>query len=256
MIGSVKKELRPIHDHVACDVCERTILKGERTETFLSPDGRRHQVCDLCYARAEHHGWIRESTAGDLPARPARPEPRRSLFGLGRKRRPEPAEEPVERYAEADEPGAANGAEPAEYDTGEEPQPEPRRPRTRPKDPRHVRAIPGTPGARVERALELFNSSEHQRTVAGLARTLGPAWVAAIPDAVAPSTVDVVVAWELSWYRFRVDLGDDRDPVTRVENGEELEQIDENLREWNATVDADGRLVEGHALAGGGSGDR
>ena len=255
----MKKELHPIHDHVACDVCGRTILKGERTETFISPDGRRHEVCDLCYARAEHHGWIRESTAGDLPARPTRPEPRRSLFGkLGRKRRPEPAEERAERYADAEEL-AGNGSEPAEYGPGEEPQPEPapqpKRPRTRPKDPRHVRALPATPEARVERALEMFNSTEHQRTVAGLARTLGPAWVAAVPDAVAPSTVDVVVAWELSWYRFRVDLGDARDPVTLVENGEELDQIDENLREWNATVDAEGRLVEGHALAGGGSGE-
>lgn len=253
----MKKELHPIHDHVACDVCGRTILKGERTETFISPDGRRHQVCDLCFVRAEDHGWIRESTAGDLPARPTRPEPRRSLFGLGKKRRPEPAEEPLEPVAEEDY-AAANGGEPAEYDTGEEPEtpaPEPRRPRTRPKDPRHVRALPGTPEARLERALELFNSTEHQRTVAGLARTLGPAWVAAIPDAQAPSTVDVVVAWELSWYRFRVDLGDPRDPVTLVENGEELDQIDENLREWNATVDAEGRLVEGHALAGGGSAD-
>jgi hypothetical protein len=259
IIGSVKKELHPIHDHVACDVCGRTILKGERTETFVAPDGRRHEVCDLCYSRAEAHGWIRASTAGDLPARPARPEPRRSLFGFGRKRRPESAHEPAEREIEEGH-GSANGAEPPEYDTSEEqaaaqPAPDRQRPRTRPKDPRHVRALPGTPEARVERALELFNATEHQRTVAGLARTLGPAWVAAIPDAAAPSTVDVVVAWELSWYRFRVDLGDARDPVTLVENGEELDQIDENLREWNATVDAEGRLVEGHALAGGGSGD-
>jgi hypothetical protein len=250
----VKKELHPVHDHVACDVCGRTILKGERTETFISPDGRRHQVCDLCYARAEHHGWIRESTAGDLPARPERPEPRRSLFGFGKKRRPEPASEPAEREAEEDH-AADDGGEPDEHDSGEEPPPERRRPRTRPKDPRHVRALPGTPEARLERALELFNGTEHQRTVAGLARTLGPAWVAAVPDALAPSTVDVVVAWELSWYRFRVDLGDARDPVTLVESGEELDQIDENLREWNATVDAEGRLVEGHALAGGGSGE-
>jgi hypothetical protein len=257
----VKKELRPIHDHVACDVCGRTILKGERTETFLSPDGRRHQVCDLCFTRAEHHGWIRESTAGDLPARPARPEPRRSMFGrLGRRRRPEPAAEPEARPAESELAGGGNGAEPGEYETGEEhpdtPTPERKRPRTRPKDPRHVRALPATPEARVERALDLFNSTEHQRTIGGLARTLGPAWVAAIPDAVQPSTVDVVVAWELSWYRFRVDLGDAADPVTLVENGEELDQIDENLREWNATVDAEGRLVEGHAVAGGGSGER
>ena len=259
MIGLVKKELRPIHDHVACDVCGRTILKGEHTETFLSPDGRRHQVCDLCFTRAQHHGWIRESTAGDLPTRPARPEPRRSLLGrLGRKRRPVPEAAPWQQET------AGNGAEPGDEavpdeehaQAAEQQAPQARRPRSRPKDPRHVRALPATPAARVERALELFNSTEHQRTIAGLARTLGPAWVAAIPDAVQPSTVDVVVAWELSWYRYRVDLGDAADPVTLVENGEELDQIDENLREWNATVDAEGRLVEGHTVAGGGSSER
>ena len=263
MIGIVKKELRPIHDHVACDVCGRTILKGEHTETFVSPDGRRHQVCDLCFTRAQQQGWIRESTAGDLPARPAHPEPRGSLLGrLRRKRRPEPEVEAAPRQQETAALG--NGAEPGEHDTapderaqatGQQP-PQPRRPRSRPKDPRHVRALPATPEARVERALDLFNSTEHQRTIAGLARTLGPAWVAAIPDAVQPSTVDVVVAWELSWYRFRVDLGDTADPVALVANGEELGQIDENLREWNATVDAEGRLVEGHAVAGGGSSER
>jgi hypothetical protein len=266
MIGVVKKELRPIHDAVACDVCGRTILKGERTETFLTPDGRRHQVCDLCFTRAQHHGWIRESTAGDLPARPARPEPRRSLLGrLGRKRRPEPAPEVETAPWQQDTTALGNGAEPGEYDAtpdeehaqaAEQQASQARRPRSRPKDPRHVRALPATPEARVERALDLFNSTEHQRTIAGLARTLGPAWVAAIPDAVQPSTVDLVVAWELSWYRFRVDLGDAADPVALVANGEELGQIDENLREWNATVDAEGRLVEGHVVAGGGSSER
>jgi hypothetical protein len=259
----VKKELRPVHDNVACDVCGRTILKGERTETFLSVDGRRHQVCDLCFFRAENNGWIKESTAGDLPTRPTRPEPRRSLFGrLGRRRRPEPAPAPEPAHPEY-EPVAsegANGAEPSEWDAPQTEESEApvqkKRPRTRPKDPRHVRALPATPEARVERALDLFNSTDHQRTIAGLARTLGPAWVAAIPDSVQPSTVDVVVAWELSWYRYRVDLGDAADPVTQVENGEELDQIDKNLREWNATVDAEGRLVEGHAVAGGGTGER
>jgi hypothetical protein len=255
----VKKELRPVHDHIACDVCGRTILKGERTETFVSMDGRRHEVCDLCFGRAEHHGWIRESTADQLPARPSRPEPRRGLFGFGKKRRPEQAPAPEPAQVEP-QPASGNGGEPAEWEapaTEESEVPAPRkRPRTRPKDPRHVRALPATPEARVERAIELFNGSDHQRTVAGLARTLGPAWVAVIPDAVQPSTVDLVVAWELSWYRFRVDLGDPADPVTQVENGEELDQIDENLREWNATVDAEGRLVEGHAVAGGGTGER
>jgi hypothetical protein len=66
--------------------------------------------------------------------------------------------------------------------------------------------------------------------------------------------VTVVVAWELSWYRFRVDLGDAADPVALTANGEEVEQIDETLRDWNATIDDEGRLVAGAAVADGGAG--
>ena len=54
--------------------------------------------------------------------------------------------------------------------------------RSRPKDPRHVHAVPTTAEVKVERALELFNDSDHQRTIAGLARTLGDPWVSALPD--------------------------------------------------------------------------
>ena len=111
----------------------------------------------------------------------------------------------------------------------------------------------GTAEVKVERAIELFNGSSHARTVAGLARTLGPAWVSAQPDPGQPSTVVVLVAWELSWYRYRVDLGDEADPVMTLDKGEELEQIDPSLRNWNAGLDAEGRLVP--ALAGEGGSD-
>jgi hypothetical protein len=256
MIDSVKKELRPIHDNVACDVCGRTILKGEGTETYISPDGREHEVCELCFGRADREGWIRASAAGDLPARTPRPEPRRSLFGrLRRGRNDQPAAEPVAE--EQPEMAGENGAEPPE----DEPPPpappaDPRERRARPRDPRHVRAIPTTREAKIERALDLFNGSEHQRTVAGLARTLGPAWVALVPEPDQPSSVTLVVAWELSWYRFRVDLADAQDPVAMLANGEEIEQIDEELRDWNATLDAQGQIVPGDAVAEGGSTER
>jgi len=147
--------------------------------------------------------------------------------------------------------GAGNGVEREEH-SAEEAAPPPR-PRSRPQSPRHVRAVPTTAEVKVERALELFNGSGHQRTVAGLARTLGPPWVSALPDPNQASAVSVLVAWELSWYRYRVDLGDEADPVMMLDKGEELDQIEEPFRAWNAGLDQDGRVVAGLAATDGGS---
>lgn len=238
----MRKELRPVHENVACEVCGRTILKGERTEPFLAPGGKRYTVCELCFSRAEHHGWIRESAAGDAPSRIPRDEPRRPLFGrLRRRREPEPLPEPP---PEPEQPYFADNGE-IEFAEEEQEQPPPPPPRSLPRDPRHVRAVPTTAQVKVERALELFNGSDHQRTVVGLARTLGPPWITALPDLDQQSQVTMVVAWELSWYLFRIDLGDEMDPVVMLEKGEEIGEIDDALRVWNATMDADGRVVAG-----------
>ena len=255
----MKKELRPVHDAVSCDVCGRTILKGERAEWYLAPGGHRRQVCDLCAVRAQHHGWIRESGAGDMPARMPRNEPRRGVLGRLRKRRPadgvrlQPDPETGADGAglQPDPDTDANGAR-LQPDPAESPAPPPRA-RSIPQSPRHVRAVPTTAEVKVERALELFNGSGHQRTVAGLARTLGPPWVSALPDPNQASAVSVLVAWELSWYRYRVDLGDEADPVMMLDKGEEIDQIEEPLRVWNAGLDQDGRVVAGLAATDGGS---
>ena len=247
----MKKELRPFHDIVACDVCGRTILKGERTEPFLAPGGERHAVCGLCFVRAEHEGWIRESAHDQLPTRGPRPQERRSFLGRLRRRAPDPLNgRPLDAAGagygtpdgagEADAPAGAGNGDPATV-------PAPPRRREPPQNPRHVRAVPTTAEVKVERALELFNASQHQRTVAGLARSLGMPWATAVPDPDAPSTVTVLVAWELSWYRYRVDLGDAFEPVVLQEKGDELDGIDEELRQWNAGLDANGRLVIGVA---------
>src|SRR4051794_2749591 len=163
----MRKELRPTHDAVSCAVCGRTILKGERTEAYLVPGGQRRLVCELCTPRTDHEGWIRESAHGDMPA--ARPrEQRRPLFGrLRRERREEAPAQPLQ-YDEG--PQTQNG-EPArqEFSTEEHEVAEPaappknRRPSRR-KDPRHVRAVPTNSQVKIERALEMFNHSEHTRT--------------------------------------------------------------------------------------------
>lgn len=241
----MKKELRPFHDHVTCEVCGRTILKGERTEAYLAPGGERHGVCELCFVRAEHAGWIRESAHGQAPARGPRPPERRPIFGRLRRR----STDSPNGGQEIPEPSGSEGegdSEPASTN-GEAPAPRPNRRRERPQSPRHVRAVPTTAEVKVERALSLFNASEHQRTVAGLARSLGQPWVTALPDADAPSAVTVLVAWELSWYLYRVELGDTSEPVTQLRKGDELGDIDDELRDFNAALDNEGRLVIGVA---------
>jgi hypothetical protein len=251
----MKKELRPIHDDVSCDICGRTILKGERTEAYLAPGGQRHIVCELCTDRAYNEGWIRESAHMDMPASTRRPQERRSLFGRMRRRRdPEPLPDVHEEPPQFEEDASVNGGAPVAEPVMEAPEPVEAAPPLPPpstpppprrRDARHVRAVPTNAQVKVERALELFNSSEHVRTIGGIARTLGEPWVSATPLHEAPSEVAITVAWELSWYCYRVDLGDAADPVTLVSKGQELEELDESMRDWNATALADGKLAVG-----------
>jgi hypothetical protein len=236
MRSAPKKELKTDEEPVSCDICGRTILKGERTEPFLAPGGRRKTVCELCIPRADHEGWIREALQNEMPAARVRPQQGRSLTrrlrGMfdgdqGEPEPPAPEEPPV---FDDDPAPAPRGRER-----------EPARPSRR--EARHIRAVPTTAEVKVERALEIFNGSAHPRTIAGIARTLGPPWVHASPDTTTPSEVTIVIAWELSWYRYRVDLGDADEPILLLEKGDELAELEEPLREWNALSDDDGRLA-------------
>src|SRR5215210_1587311 len=139
----MKKELRPGIEEIVCDVCGRTMLKGERAEPYLAPGGQRMLVCELCTDRAYAEGWIRESAHDELPASSRRHEPRRSLLGRLRRGRehgpPVPVTDGGPVHAApppaAPPPWADMEAEPL----SPEPVQEPDRPFSRPKDPRHVR---------------------------------------------------------------------------------------------------------------------
>src|SRR6476469_5825813 len=162
------KELRPRNEDIACAICGRSILKGERIEPYLAPGGQRHIVCELCTDRAYNEGWIRESAHDEMPATTRRPDQGRGILGKLRRRKPAEAEAPA---AEGEEtpvmPDEAAPAEPVYEEPVAEVAPAPWAPppRQHRRAARHVRAVPTNAQVQVERALELFNVSEHVRTL-------------------------------------------------------------------------------------------
>jgi hypothetical protein len=105
-----------------------------------------------------------------------------------------------------------------------------------------VRAVPTTAELKMERALDVFNGSDHVRTVGGVARSLGPPAVSVRPLPDRPSVVAITVMWELSWYRFEVDLSDEGSGVRREGQGAELGDLSQEEQVVNAAADERGGL--------------
>jgi hypothetical protein len=113
------------------------------------------------------------------------------------------------------------------------------------------RADPETtesPRGRLDRAVERFNASEVARTMAGLIRTLGKPQVSIGSAAGSPSEVRITVAWELCWYQWGVDLGDELRTVFQIGKGDEIDQLDGSARQWNARAGEGGRIALGVPL--------
>jgi hypothetical protein len=244
-----RKAITTSHAVVSCDVCGRTLLRGENADVFLH-GGQRRMVCELCTPRAAHEGWIREGM-DDARVRDRGDRRSRSLLGRLRTRLAEVPEQPQDGPAPApaaEEPYAP--LEPAYDPPAPEPEPEPEPEPVRPPDPqladepapRNIHAVPTNADLKVARAVELFNGSDHRRTVSGVARSLGAPIVAVRPSPTEGSVVMIVVAWELSWYRFEVDLGNEAAGVRVSEQGSELSELDEGDQTANAAADETGRL--------------
>jgi hypothetical protein len=283
---SSTRSIRTSTQQVACDVCGRTLLRGERAEIYLS-GGTRRSVCELCTSRALHGGWVREGTVPDYGQAGDRVERRRSrLLRRRRGRRAEVIEaiEAPPPFADEDalgetagaidavEPFAAPPAEPEPGAASERgatpdwPEPPPRAARggrargRRPaplaprregpgrseagsREPRHVHAVPTSVEHRIDAAVELFNRSEHPRTVAGIGRSLGLPDVAVHPTSPTGAVVAVVVCWELCWYRYEVDLSEESPAVRAAGQGYELSELSELERQANVSADGDGLLT-------------
>ena len=187
----------------------------------------------MCTVRAQHEGWIREDGGDELTLRTSRQERGRGFLEKFRARR-ERAREVADEAAAEEEAGFSETREPAREAVAPPPD--------LPRRPRHVRAVPTNAELKVERALEVFNASEHTRTVGGIARSLGAPAVSARPLPDRPSVVGIAVMWELSWYRFEIDLSDEAGGVRQIAQGAELSELDPDEQVVNAAADERGGL--------------
>jgi hypothetical protein len=249
---------------VTCYVCERRLLRGEQPEIFLA-DGRPRTVCELCAPRAAHQGWLREAD-GDSVGMAQMPTRRgRNLFGrllqFGRPATASPAvADPSAAYDREGEPydflggsgqvaaePARTRAEPLRARAGERSGVQPSPPvsavptQRSPSYSPPAGPIAVTEDELLERAVEAFNAGEYPRRVAGLIRSLGKPGVNVRPHEYSASVVAIVVAWELCWYRYLVDL-DQAGDARVLDQGTELGELAPEDRLTNAAVDDVGAL--------------
>jgi hypothetical protein len=185
-----------------CAICERTLLLGERATRFAPEGGEFVDVCPLCQEIALEHGWLKEGS----PTSPTVP--------IQRRRRRLSLSTIFEREEAAPSPVA----------------PEP-----------ILRRLSEPELAMVE-AAELFNASQFRRTVGGIAKSLGEPQASIVSLGGLGRELVVTVAWDISWYQYRVTL-DSAQPVRLAERGLELDDLELAFKRWNAHVARDGRLV-------------
>jgi hypothetical protein len=264
---------------VPCDVCGRRLLRGEQPDVFLA-GGRRRTVCELCAPRASHEGWLRETDSHSLSLPPARPRRGRSLLDRLRQREPVtppsamPAipvtsEGPGETASYdffdggpgaaelpapgVDEPQATDFAQIAEPvpavpsdlqappDLAQTAVPVPAAPFPDP-DPLTADDASSDDIALARRALEVFNAGEYPRRVSGVARSLGAPGVTVRTPAESGATIAIVVAWELCWYRYEVDLADEAAGARVAAQGTELSELTAEDQIGNVVAGEDGAL--------------
>ncbi|MDQ3822267.1 MAG: hypothetical protein M3321_03390 [Actinomycetota bacterium] len=185
-----------------CAICERTLLLGERATRFAPEGGEFVDVCPLCQEIAAEHGWVKEGS----PTTPTVP--------IHRRRRRLSLSSIFERDDAPADPVA----------------PEP-----------ILRRLSEPELAMVE-AAELFNASQFRRTVGGIAKSLGEPRASILSLGGLGRELVVTVAWDISWYQYRVTL-DSAQPVRLAERGLELDELEHAYKRWNAHVEPDGRLM-------------
>jgi hypothetical protein len=186
-----------------CAICERTLLLGERATRYAPDGGDAYvDVCQLCHEAALEAGWVKEGA----PTTPTYPADRRRLrFSLAGLLGVRPAS------------AAPIASEPV------------------------LRRLSEAELAIVE-AADHFNASPFRRTVAGVAKSLGRPQVSVVSLSGVNPDVVITVAWEISWYQYRV-TADSAQPVRLAERGQDPAELEPLFTAWNAHLDEDGRVV-------------
>jgi hypothetical protein len=180
---------------------------GERALRFSPGEGAELvDVCPLCLEVAVEAGWIKEGT----PTTP-------TIDGERRRRRGKRSLTGLFGISRSSGEGALAQQEPI------------------------LRRLSEVELALLE-AADLFNGSAYRRTVGGIAKSLGSPLASIVPLSGTAGELAVTVAWELSWYQYRVSP-DSAQPVRLERRGHELEELEPGFRDWNAQVEDDGRLV-------------
>jgi hypothetical protein len=209
---------------IHCDACERTLLLGE--EAFVFRDGdTRMTVCALCEAEAIDRGWLRD---GDPPPPPQVRSHRPGLRDRLRDRR---------HRQEPPPPPPLTAAAPSSVVRLTQTE-EPYQQRARARHEARAEAA----AQAVADGVAAFNQSAYQRTVHGIAKSLGHPRVSILPLQGTRPDVIVTVAWDLSWYQYRVDP--QRDPAVRLQGrGDDLAELDQRWCAWNGSLTDAGQVA-------------
>jgi hypothetical protein len=91
-------------------------------------------------------------------------------------------------------------------------------------------------------AADLFNESAFRRTIAGIAKSLGAPKASIVPLSGTNSDVVLTVAWDISWYQYRI-APEAGQPVRLAERGHDPGELESLFTGWNARLTQDGRIA-------------
>jgi hypothetical protein len=104
-----------------------------------------------------------------------------------------------------------------------------------------LRRLSSAEQATVE-AADLFNASQHRRTVEGLTRSLGWPQVSIVPLSGVNPEVVITVCWEISWYQYRIAF-DPAQPIRLAQRGHDPNDLESSFTTWNAQINDAGLIV-------------